>query len=314
MYNDIKQKIDEIKRVPLAEFCIRNLGYKPNQKHDSRLWRSLEAPNGCRIITKSKPNNNGHYLFRTADQSMQGVQGTIIDLLLKLHGYTMRQVLSEFCGPQLQTYTPPTIPPSLPEKDEDNTCIVKKYIEAHDLETSFNNYYTKRGICKKTLDFFGVKATSQSAILPLYRLVEGKWRAQTALKYYFDKKGHRKQFLEGLKKRGGFSLLKPINTSLLGHSKLYMFESPIDALSYCQLHNKPCALYLSLCGAITADFRGTAVTTLETLGIREVVLCLDNDKGGKNMTSILEYLLRPHFNLEVHKPKKKDWNAYFLIS
>lgn len=91
--------------------------------------------------------------------------------------------------------------------------------------------------------------------------------------------------------------------------RLYVFEAPIDMLSYISLHpeNWQEHSYVSLCG--TAEH-----AMLWMLGqyaqLDEVVLCLDNDDAGIKATERLTAILQEHGygNIEIDRSEAKDWN------
>jgi hypothetical protein len=91
--------------------------------------------------------------------------------------------------------------------------------------------------------------------------------------------------------------------------KLYVFEAPIDMLSYITLHpeNWQSHSYVSLCG--TGD--KALLWMLENLPqVREVFLCLDHDEAGieaglKHREALHEL---GHGQVKIIQPKYKDWN------
>lgn len=93
------------------------------------------------------------------------------------------------------------------------------------------------------------------------------------------------------------------------NKKLYIFEAPIDALSYIQLHGKQeDASYLAMTG-LKPNMVMNYVKQIKQL--EKVVLCTDNDLAGKEfdqkiITEIKK--LKPMLEVTVEKPKAKDWN------
>ena len=95
-----------------------------------------------------------------------------------------------------------------------------------------------------------------------------------------------------------------------GHSgKLYVFEAPIDLLSYISLYPEGWKenSYVALCGV-----SGQAM--MKQLGqqpeVHEVFLCLDNDKAGHTACARLTEQLREQGGWKVERlcPQNKDWN------
>jgi len=113
-----------------------------------------------------------------------------------------------------------------------------------------------------------------------------------------------------------------------GSERLYVFEAPIDMLSFINLHKEKGWQkhnYLALgCTAFPALLRFLS----EYPGIHQIVLCLDNDEAGVKAAAIIqetlqrlsegmyvenlsdemrEQLLRP-YEVSILKSVKKDWN------
>lgn len=134
----------------------------------------------------------------------------------------------------------------------------------------------------------------------------------------YGKRGTFKMIAEGSKKDWGFNFGKQLFTD--EKYSLYVFESPLDALSFYQLHKQevsPNTKYLSLSGA------GTKVKTIENfitnyqekLGAKssEVHLCFDQDEAGrKAITKALRVLEKMgyHGEIKLDHPggSVKDWN------
>lgn len=97
----------------------------------------------------------------------------------------------------------------------------------------------------------------------------------------------------------------------LGDSgSLYVFEAPIDALSYIAMHPRDWQRhsYAALCGvAEHAMLRCLAMRP----DISHVSLCLDNDARGDDAAGRLEALLQENTSVqtEVLTPVYKDWNV-----
>lgn len=91
--------------------------------------------------------------------------------------------------------------------------------------------------------------------------------------------------------------------------QLYVFEAPIDMLSYISLHPEGWKehSYVSLCG--TAEH--AMIWMLDQYSqLDEVVLCLDNDDAGIKATERLTAVLleQGHSNIEIDRSEAKDWN------
>lgn len=98
--------------------------------------------------------------------------------------------------------------------------------------------------------------------------------------------------------------------NLVGTSTtLYIFESPIDLLSYITLYNENWKQnsYLALCGLSSASLHQFLTNHPY---IQNVVLCLDNDAPGQDATSsiLTEMMSNPSVHVEVHTSRYKDFN------
>ena len=111
-----------------------------------------------------------------------------------------------------------------------------------------------------------------------------------------------------MEKRGAYSLLTPKNQELENHNTIMLFESPVDALSYAQLHpQKRKAIYLSFCGSFGEKFEIQLLRLIKKLGIKHLVVCMDNDEAGRKYEKRLAYFLKK-IEVRFHRPEKKDWN------
>lgn len=90
--------------------------------------------------------------------------------------------------------------------------------------------------------------------------------------------------------------------------KLYLFESPIDMLSYISMHpiNWKENTYVAAC---SISDKALFQCLKDNQNIHTVYLCLDNDDAGRNATErITEKLFVKGYKTEVLIPKYKDWN------
>lgn len=134
----------------------------------------------------------------------------------------------------------------------------------------------------------------------------------------YGKRGTFKQIVEGSKEDFGFHFGSPLKVDQ--DYQLYVFESPIDALSFYQMHHKKLPLttqYLSLSGA------GTKVNTIKNLLERnketfkilpsEIHICFDQDEGGrrgikKALTVLNKFQYEGRIGLDHPGGSVKDWN------
>lgn len=118
--------------------------------------------------------------------------------------------------------------------------------------------------------------------------------------------GHFRQTLGGSEKSYSFHHT--------GQGKqLFVFEAPIDMLSYISLHPEDWQSnsYVALCGVGSAPIQRFLETVPQ---LEEVTLCLDNDEAGHNAAERIARELLDEWEVEVsaHFPDRKDWNEELL--
>lgn len=90
-------------------------------------------------------------------------------------------------------------------------------------------------------------------------------------------------------------------------NSLYVFESPIDLLSYITLHpeNWHEQSYVACCGT---SIRPVRRMLEEIPQIKTVVICLDNDDAGHCASRQMMQELSGNYIVKRHNPESKDWN------
>jgi len=91
-------------------------------------------------------------------------------------------------------------------------------------------------------------------------------------------------------------------------NRVYVFEAPIDMLSFISLYQKDWQQhsYVALCG-VSSESIMHQLATNENL--RDVVLCLDNDDAGHTATERLTKALNDKgYDISTLFPDEKDWN------
>lgn len=91
--------------------------------------------------------------------------------------------------------------------------------------------------------------------------------------------------------------------------KLYIFEAPIDMLSYLTLYSNDWEKnsYIAMNGV----YENSVLTALtQHDNIKEIIICTDNDEGGIDAADRLTDILKDHGYSAIlrHLPKNKDWN------
>ena len=94
--------------------------------------------------------------------------------------------------------------------------------------------------------------------------------------------------------------------------RVFVFEAPIDLMSYCTLHRSVKSSAVALCGL----YDGPLDTYLqENPHIWQIDLCLDADEPGKEAAKQLrEKYSAKGYSVTVHTPLRgKDWNEYLQL-
>ena len=95
-----------------------------------------------------------------------------------------------------------------------------------------------------------------------------------------------------------------------GESKrLYVFEAPIDMMSFLTLYPKDWQKHS--CIAMNGVYENAVLTALKShSNLSEIVLCVDNDEGGIEAADRLKDILTENGYIDVKRlaPKFKDWN------
>ncbi len=91
--------------------------------------------------------------------------------------------------------------------------------------------------------------------------------------------------------------------------KLFVFEAPIDMLSYLTLHPENWQEHSYI--ALNGMYENAMLRALETHdNLTEIILCVDNDEGGIEAAERLADILneKGYANIHRYAPEYKDWN------
>ena len=272
------------------------------------------SPDGVKIRTCAFPHPIWGYSFVYLPE--EGKLGYLKDLLIgRSHGYTFQRVLAESdqimeIGKELDEeaaieggyYAPTRAQPR-----EVHACKAEYESTQASIEKEAckqgAGYLASRGLTPATLRYFRLKNGKDKVIFPLFLLEKRSWFFQTAICYYRDQKKKR-LFLEG-ERLGSCVVFDPLrdNTSTKAFTiqdedeivdfpmvrksvhTLFLFESPVDALSYYQLFAAHLRgkrhVYIATCGNPTAAFLEKMPEIVNTLNPKHVFVLFDNDEGGR---------------------------------
>ncbi|MEF2229185.1 MAG: MobV family relaxase [Candidatus Cardinium sp.] len=313
--NRIKDDLEKVKReVNLIQHAA-SMGYVLNKEKSSKTW-AVMVKEDDKILIKNSPNQNGHWMYKSLVDEQE--KGTIVDFMQK-RGFSYQSI----CGLSSRHLDDRVVKDQKSLSIEIEDALSQRYIaqEAFDrvVEHQKGNYLACRGIDEVTYGCYeGVKVGNQ-AVFALYRDINsnGNGVICSTISYQFDAKGSMsddgffnstKYFQKELPR--GLSVLVDSNVSV---KHIVVSESPIDALSYKQIH-KPSegTMYVSTCGSLSEGVK----KELENVfcNAREngwsVTLAFDNDKAGRQMDKEVRELAQSlKVSCKSSIPSKgKDWN------
>lgn len=289
-----KNELENFKQnISLVDFAI-NAGFIYNTKKSCTRSAFLEAEDKKIIVSKNEENK--HYqFFNVAD----GKGGSIIDFYSTyIKDLSFGKIVSALRDYHKTGGYKYNLKPSSKDLQE-----VKREIEfLHQLKNP-NEYLQSRYINQNTMDEFNGYVQEDNRgntvfIHNRFTYEEEKLRIEKVgiERKNIDFKGHSGE--KGLwgKKVG------------LDCEDFYIFESPMDALAFYQLHKKN--------GSYMATGGNTSKKQLEEIGFLELALkpknihlCFDKDEGGETIAKrVEEFFPMAADRLKRMKPKHKDFN------
>jgi len=263
----------------LFAIATNELGWQVDRKHDSAMWRALKhstIPN--KILISAKLDKYGREFFI----DHQGGGGGLKQLLA-LHDLDKNVHFSPS----------PYIPLSLPREVENVPFVDPRvFLEAVPLVYKLpNNYLDARKIDKNVQKSFRIKGYYNCIYFPLFSL--STLQVGSYIRY-LDKG---KLFAKGIGRGNKVWLGRASKQTI---EQLIITESPIDALSYFQLYRPEKALFIATCGSLTREFKASIPSFLKRIGVRKVVLAMDNDEAGKRYTDTLSSLLSGKVKVSIY--------------
>ena len=191
----------------------------------------------------------------------------------------------------------------LPEADENQDYIIEYLVEHRKLNIEIGSEFIKRGDIYQEID--------NQRVVFLGRDSEGNpryasWRNAGAEQLRGDVSGSQKEY--GFKSVAFWDEDKQRKRLA---RKLYVFESPIDLLSFITLYPKYWHEnhYLSL-GGVSAKALKTFLS--ERSEVEQIILCLDNDKAGHEACAKLFDVIPSQYAVNQLVPSRKDWNEVLV--
>ena len=97
-------------------------------------------------------------------------------------------------------------------------------------------------------------------------------------------------------------------------SMLFVFEAPIDMMSFLTLYPKGWEQHSYI--AMNGVYESAVLTALEEHpNLKQIIICTDNDEGGIDAADRLSDVLKEHGYTEIHRlePSMKDWNEVLKV-
>ncbi|TSJ79781.1 toprim domain-containing protein [Cardinium endosymbiont of Dermatophagoides farinae] len=276
------------REVNLIQHAV-SMGYILDREKSSKTWAVMEKE-GDKILIKNSPNQNDHWMYKSLIDEQE--KGTIVDFMQK-RGFSYQSI----CRSSSRHLDDRVV------KDQKSLSVElgDVFSQRHIAQEAFNNrvvehqkgnYLACRGIDAVTYGcYIGVKVGNQ-AVFALYRDIDsnGKGTICSTISYQSDAKvsmsddgffNSTKYFQKGL----------PLGLSVLVESGLpvkhiVVSESPIDALSYKQIH-KPSegTMYVATCGSLSEGVKKELANVFSNAMENgwSVTLAFDSDKAGRCM-------------------------------
>jgi hypothetical protein len=327
------QELDRFKQaIDLVDYATRRHGYDVKKAGPRGHWHQLEKDGEMLIV--SRKGDHQVYLNPGDDRD----SGSIIDFVKTRENQTLgqvRQTLRQYLGepeqgwkaatapplPAPAAYSPkPTRPAELESEAERRARLVAAVMGTQAALTD-RSYLHNRHLTDETIDspaFQGRVFTSQ----------QGNFR-NTAFPLYnehgiatVEQRNDEYKHLLQLPKTGVW-VSHPTEGRDTPVQRLVVSESPVDAMSYHQLHHRgaegqPNTLYVATSGTVTERQVELIQKLIDKQAPREVVLANDNDAAGRRFNiNYLNELQEPRRAREVAQgqvaydeaPRPVEWHA-----
>ena len=226
----------------------------------------------------------------------QSKGGAPIDFVMEFFGKSFTEAVELLTGekgaaPPLDRPSPaPLSDFRLPPRSTDNRIARNYLTAARRIDEDVTGFFFSTGdIYEEAAHHNAVFVGRDESGIPRYAHQRG-----TAGSFRLDVKGSDKAFNFCYRGEG---------------ERLFVFEAPIDLMSYCTLHRQVTSNAVALCGL----HEGALDTYLrENPQLRHIVLCLDADEPGQSAVERLraKYEAAGYMVQSRTPPCGKDWNEY----
>ena len=233
--------------------------------------------------------------------------GDAIDFVERFCGKSFPEAVNfllNYHGGARYPRAPPAVPPkekkpfSLPPPNADNRRVTA-YLRKRGIADQVIQNFIKAGLLYEDAKYHNcVFVGKNGSEKPVFAAKRGTYDRDGA-SFRGDQSGSNKEI--------AFRL--PCDPKSL---RVFVFEAPIDLMSYCTLHRRVKSGAVALCGL----YDGPLDTYLrENPHIRQTDLCLDADGPGKEAAEQMkEKYSAKGYSVTVHTPPRgKDWNEYLQL-
>ena len=231
--------------------------------------------------------------------------GYAIDFVKMFYGLDFPQAVNELLGgtnSAYRSYEKPIEPPkvfALPPKNITNNKVFAYMTQHRGIENSVLNFFIKQNLIYESKEFFNGREYNNAIFVGLANDGTPKHAHKRSI---FSTGKRFVQNIEGSSPKDSFHFLG-------GSNRLYIFEAPIDMLSFISMYshtNWQAHNYVALCGTSSQPM-------LEMIdnhsNIDHVVMCLDNDEAGyktcQRFAKLLDEMEVTHSKIV---PTNKDFN------
>ncbi|MCR5890581.1 toprim domain-containing protein [Hymenobacter sp. J193] len=327
------QELDRFKQsIDLVDYATRRHGYDVKKAGPRGHWHQLEKDGEMLIV--SRKGDHQVYLNPGDDRD----SGSIIDFVKTRENQTLgqvRQTLRQYLGepeqgwqaatspplPAPAAYAPtPTGPTEMESEAERRARLVAAVMGTHATLTD-RSYLHNRHLSDETID-------SPAFQVRVFTSQQGNFR-NTAFPLYnehgiatVEQRNNEYKHLLQLPKTGVW-VSHPTEGKDTPVQRMVVSESPVDAMSYHQLHHRgaqgqPNTLYVATSGTVTERQVELIQKLIDKQEPKEVVLANDNDAAGRRFNiNYLNELQVPRRAREVadgqvaydEAPRPVEWHA-----
>lgn len=296
--NRIKELEQFKTQINLVEYA-QNQGYEIDKNKSSQNCIVVKNNLGDKLLIGIDQRDNHYFYYSVRDQTDSG---SIIDFIQNRQNLNLGQVRKEL-RPWLNqppTYTNNRAIPKPKPTSKDRQQIIIQFENLE--EISHHPYLKRRGISPDITNN------------PRFQNTIYRDSRNNVIFPHFDREGVcgysiRNQEFKGFSSGGSKGLW--FSKAFANDKKLVICESPLDCLSYHQLHPDSNTRYFATGGTLSEKQKDLLTTGIERIHAKggEIILATDRDKAGKELALQLTKIAPKNAQIYRHVPKhQKDWN------